>query len=266
MSTRESAVSGTFYPSSSYEIESMFEHFNSIIDQHIKDTTLLNSTPRAIIAPHAGYIYSGFSANIAYRLLKNSNPKTIVVIGPSHRVYLNGVSICDKELYDTPFGTLNIDQTLLHDLEDKFALNFIPEAHHEHSTEVQMPFIKFYLPNSSVIEMVYGKEDPTHLSKIIDYLLKDPDISVVISTDLSHYYDLQKANTLDSICMEAITNLNPQELHQGCEACGKIGVEALLLVAKNLNLKPKLLDYRTSADASGDKSKVVGYVSVAFYE
>ena len=263
MSIRKSAVAGVFYPSDAKEIETMFEHYNEIID---KQGTSLDMQPRAIIVPHAGYVYSAFTANIAYRLLKNSHVKKIVVIGPSHKVYLQGTSICDMNLYDTPFGTLEIDQKLLRDMKDKFDLHFTPEAHHEHSTEVQMPFIKFYNHSASVVELVYGNESPAKLSNIIKYLLKDPDTAVVISTDLSHYYDIKKANTLDTICLDAIENLTPDELHHGCEACGKTGVEAMLIAAKTLNLKPTLLDYRTSADASGDKSQVVGYASVAFHE
>ena len=127
-----------------------------------------------------------------------------------------------------------------------------------------MPFVKNYLGDVSVLELVYGQEDPAHLSRVINYLLEDDETVVVISTDLSHYYDIDKANRLDSICLDAVSKLSPQELHQGCEACGKIGVEAMLLVAKEKGYKPVLLDYRTSADASGDKSQVVGYMSTAF--
>jgi len=92
----------------------------------------------------------------------------------------------------------------------------------------------------------------------------DAYLGLVISTDLSHYYDIEKAKRLDSICLDAVARENPSELHQGCEACGKIGVEAMLIAAKEKGLKSILLDYRTSADASGDKSKVVGYMSAAF--
>ena len=102
-------------------------------------------------------------------------------------------------------------------------------------------------------------------AEVIEYLLEDPETAVVISTDLSHYYDIKKANTLDSICLDAVKELST-ELHQGCEACGKIGVEAMLISAKKKGLKSILLDYRTSADASGDESQVVGYMSAAFVE
>ena len=264
MNIRKSSVMGQFYPANPNEITDMFTHYNKILDENIKDTSFLQQKPRAIIVPHAGYIYSAFTANVAYRLLENAHAKKVVVIGPGHRVYLKGTSVSDYDQYETPFGALNIDHTLVNELKENFGLSFIPDAHHEHSTEVQMPFIKSYDPEASVVELVYGDENPENLAKIIEYLLKDPSVIVVISTDLSHYYDIDKARNLDNICLDAVKNLDIEELHQGCEACGKIGVEAMLIVAKKDNLKPILLDYRTSADASGDKSSVVGYMSAAF--
>ena len=267
MSTRETSVAGQFYPSSPDEIHVMLEHYNRILDEHLKeDDGLFQLKPRAVIVPHAGYVYSGFTANIALRLLSNSDAKRIVIIGPSHRVYLSGTSVSEFDSYQTPLGALEIDKTLVEDLKDRFDLSFKPDAHHEHSTEVQIPFVKNYTPDVSVVEMVYGDESPQKLSKVIEYLLEDPQTAVVISTDLSHYYDIKKANRLDSICLDAVQTLNDAELHEGCEACGKIGVEAMLIAAKKNDLKSILLDYRTSADASGDKSQVVGYMSAAFLE
>jgi AmmeMemoRadiSam system protein B len=266
MSLRKDAVAGQFYPASKSEIEKMFHHYNEVIDESIKDKKVLEIVPRAIIVPHAGYVYSAFTANIAFRLLKNSHAKRVVVIGPSHRVYLDGVSVAKYDSYETPLGNLPIDTKLVDELINKFGLHFQADAHSEHSTEVQMPFVKTYLPNASVVEMVYGQENTQHLAEAIEYLLKDKDTVIVISTDLSHYYDIEKANRLDNICLEAVATLNPNELHQGCEACGKIGVEAMLIAAKDKGLKSTLLDYRTSADASRDKTQVVGYMSAAFSE
>jgi len=267
MSTREAAVAGQFYPSSPDEIQSMLEHYNQILDEHLKaNDGVLHLKPRAVIVPHAGYVYSGFTANIALRLLANSNAKRVVIIGPSHRVYLKGTSISEFDTYQTPLGALLIDKALVSDLKERFDLPFIPEAHHEHSTEVQIPFVKTYTPEVSVVELVYGDESPKNLAEVIEYLLDDPDTAVVISTDLSHYYDIKKANALDSICLDAVKTLSSSELHQGCEACGKIGVEAMLVTAKKKNFKSILLDYRTSADASGDETQVVGYMSAAFVE
>jgi AmmeMemoRadiSam system protein B len=197
-------------------------------------------------------------------LLQNSKPKRIVVIGPSHRAYIDGISITDYDSYETPLGALKIDEALVEKLKRQFDLQFYPDAQFEHSTEVQMPFIKNYIPEASVVELVYGSVDPRILAKIINFLLDDPQTAIIISTDLSHYYDINKAKRLDSICLEAIEQLNTTSLHQGCEACGMIGVEALLLCAKEKGLKSILLDYRTSADASGDQSTVVGYMSAAF--
>ena len=266
MSIRKSVVSGEFYPSDTKEIEEMFAHYNSILDEQLKDKSLLLKKPRAIIVPHAGYVYSAFTANIAFRLFKNTHAKRVVVIGPSHQVYLKGTSVSDYEKYETPFGDLQIDGSLVDELKAEFKLNFVEDAHLEHSTEVQMPFIKTYDKDALVVELVYGDENPENLAKIINYLLEDSNTFIVISTDLSHYHDINKAKNLDNICMDAIQTLDREKLHQGCEACGKIGVEAMLIVAKKREFKPILLDYRTSADVSGDDSRVVGYLSVAFIE
>ena len=264
MSIRLDAVAGQFYPSNPKEIESMVHHYNDILDKNIDMNTLESKDTRSVIVPHAGYIYSAFTANIAIRMLGAKNPKSITVIGPSHRVYLSGVSLCDYDRFETPLGDLKIDRPVVEMLKSEFGLRMVSEAHHEHSTEVQMPLIKYYMPDTSVVELVCGDVDPDVLSIIIEKLLNDPNKAVVISTDLSHYYDIDKANRLDAICLEAIDYLDRLRLHQGCEACGKIGVEAMIVAAKNLSLKPEILDYRTSADASQDKTQVVGYASAAF--
>lgn len=264
MNIRKMAVGGAFYPADPNEIKKMYEYYNEILDKHLKDDDILKAHPKAVIVPHAGYIYSAFTANIAFRTLKNSNPKRVIVIGPSHKVYIEGASISLQDEFETPFGNLDIDNSLANELKDKFGLSFVPDAHKEHSTEVQMPFIKYYMPQTKVIEIVYGRISPGELEKIIEYVLQDEDNAVVISSDLSHYYDIKKANTIDSVCLEAVSKLDTSMLHQGCEACGILGIEAIMLYAKKSALKPILLDYKTSADASGDESAVVGYMSAAF--
>ena len=264
--SRKMAVGGAFYPSDAKEIEKMFSYYNEILDEHLKDNDILKITPKAVIVPHAGYIYSAFTANVAFRVLKNSMPKRVVVIGPSHKVFIEGASVALFETYETPFGDLEIDTGLSKELQSRFDLVFNPRAHKEHSTEVQMPFLKYYMPEVQVVEIVYGRIDPKELENIISYVLDDKESAVVISSDLSHYYDIEKANRLDSICLEAVSKLDTSMLHQGCEACGILGIEGIMLYAKEKGLKPVLLDYRTSADASGDKSAVVGYMSAAFIE
>jgi AmmeMemoRadiSam system protein B len=266
MSIRKDAVAGQFYPASENEIRTIFDHYNNFLQQNIQDKTILTLQPRAFIVPHAGYVYSAFTANVALSLLKNTKAKRVVVIGPSHRVYLEGTSVAMFQSYETPLGHLTIDTEFSQKLIDRFAFHFQKDAHMEHSTEVQMPFIKHYLSESLVVELVYGKEEASHLAKAIEYILQEKENIVIISTDLSHYHDIHQANRLDNICLQAVQKLHPEILYQGCEACGKIGVEAMLIAAKKLQLKAKILDYRTSADASGDTEQVVGYMSAVFIE
>ncbi|WP_428737367.1 AmmeMemoRadiSam system protein B [Sulfurimonas sp.] len=258
---REMSVAGSFYPDSKEEIEKYLTYFNKVYDRHF---TLSDAKSRVVIVPHAGYVYSGFTANVAYRILKNSEIKRFVVIGPSHRVGFDGVSVCDYEEYKTPFGTLESDREIVKMLQEKVTLKCMPQAHHEHSTEVQFPLLKYYIPDATLVELVYSNEKPENISKIIDLLLENTGIGVIISTDLSHFYTLREANIIDRICIESIENMQINRLHEGCEACGKIGVEAVLLSAKKASMHPHIIDYRTSADASNDVSSVVGYVSAYF--
>lgn len=265
MKTRIMSVAGSFYPSKPDEINMMIDRFNTILESHRDLMHHYDSlTANAVIVPHAGWIYSGFTANIAYRLLGLNDLATLVVIGPSHRVGFEGLSIADTDVYQTPLGDISIDSTLTWELIKAFGIPYLPNAHYEHSTEVQMPFIRHYLPHASVVEIVYSHTSPAHIEPIISYCLKQPRTAVIISTDLSHYYSLDHAKRLDSICLESIKNNNITQLHEGCEACGIIGVEAMLNVARSHELKSTILDYRTSADASGDTERVVGYASILF--
>lgn len=265
MNKRFCSVAGSFYPSDAASIEKMIFDFNQVIDAHPEIADQLKRLgAKAAIVPHAGWVYSGFTANFAYRVLQSLPWSSVVVIGPSHRVGFEGSSISDVEQYETPLGTIPIDRELVGELRSRFDLSYFPQAHHEHSTEVQMPFIRHYLPNVKVVELVYAYAQPGQIEPIIDYLLEKENLGVLISTDLSHFHTLEKANRLDGICLDAIRTENSQLLHEGCEACGAIGVEAMLNVAKRRGLTSTVLDYRTSADASGDASRVVGYVSALF--
>lgn len=264
MSERKLAVAGTFYPNNKDEIKRYINHFNKILeDNNIKiDTTI---DPRALIVPHAGYIYSGFTANLAYRYLPKGI-KNIIVIGPSHKFAFRGASVGLYETYPTPFGDLNINKSLSEELVDKFSfLGFDDKVHCEHSTETQFPFINYYASDIKVVELIYSDCDFTNIASVIEYLLQDIENFVVISTDLSHFYTLNEAKEKDNICLNAIVNKDISLLSKGCEACGMIGVKALLSNISKLNMKTKLLDYRTSADASKDEARVVGYCSFVAY-
>jgi AmmeMemoRadiSam system protein B len=260
-SIRQMSVVGSFYSSSCEDIKKQFNNFDQIL-KNLNFDLDIHFIPKAIISPHAGYVYSGFTANIAYSLLKDIKPKRVIVIGPSHKVNFNGGSVALYEQYDTPCGAINIDLDYSKNLIQKFDfLGFLDQIHQEHSTEVQAPFIKYIFPNSSIVEIVYGNIDSENLSSVINELLKDEDNFIVISTDLSHFHNQQEAQSLDNICLKAIEKLDIDILNQGCEACGKTGVEAIIKSANLHNLNSKLLDYRTSADITKDNTNVVGYTS-----
>jgi len=260
--TRRAGNRGAFYPATCSEIETMITQFNAALEGALTDTNILNQKSRAIIAPHAGYIYSGFTANIAHRILGNARPKRVVVIGPSHHVYFEGISIARQQRYEAPCGDRLIDAEYSESLAETYGLLFIPEAHHkEHSTETQIPFISHYAPQAKVVELIYGQVNPARLVPIIEDILNDPEAAVVISSDLSHFYTQSEAEKLDSICLEGIDRLDVDVLDRGCEACGIIGIKAMIEAARKREWKSTLLDYRTSADASGDTQRVVGYTS-----
>ncbi|MBU1668262.1 AmmeMemoRadiSam system protein B [bacterium] len=263
---RMASVKGTFYPSNCNEIKSYFKIFNREFEQHSIPEEIRSILPRAILVPHAGYIYSGFTANFAYRFLNNAKPKRIIVIGPSHYHAFEGVSGSFYEAFESPCGNITIDTPYLFALAQKFNIGFQEKAHlKEHSTEVQMPFIQHYFPKISIIELLYGEIKSQQLVSIIVALLHNKDNVVILSSDLSHFYPINKANELDKVCLSALSKLDEVALHKGCKACGFSGIEAMILASKELKLNSKLLDYRTSAEVSGDKKSVVGYLSAMFY-
>ena len=257
MKNREMSVAGTFYPAQCREINKYIDTFSKAVRL---DTAKVLA--RAIISPHAGYVYSGFTANAAYGLIDVHKIKRVIIIGPSHRVYINGASIALYENYQTPCAELKMDMEYSKKLIEKYeVLSFDPAAHAEHSTETQVPFIEHYFNDVSLVEIVYGNLDSQNLVPIIEDALMDEENFVVISTDLSHFYTLDEAKKLDNICLKAIEQMDMKGLDKGCEACGMIGVKAVLQASKNQGLTTHLVDYRTSYDASSDDSRVVGYMS-----
>jgi len=259
------AVVKEWYGGSCEAVEGFINHFNTILDENVdpaKAKEIFSLQPKALIVPHAGWMYSGFTANIAYRIASNTKPKRVVVIGPSHRVPFRGISTTLEDTYETPCDFLPIDRNFAKELIENFGVLNFEEVHQEHSTEVQMPFIYHYFGEIPIVELVYGDYEPTKLKDIIEYALSKNSL-VVISSDLSHYYDIKTANALDYNCLEAVQNLDLSDLEK-CEACGKIGIGGMILAAKEMNLTPFIVDYRTSADVSGDESNVVGYMSAIF--
>jgi len=263
---RKAAVKGRFYPKECSKIKATFEQYNRRFNNITIPREIQKIVPRAVIVPHAGYIYSGFTANFAYRFLKQTKAKRIIIIGPSHHHYFQGISGSYYKTYETPCGDLDIDSPYLFALAKKFKLVFQPKAHEkEHSTEVQMPFIKHYFPQRKIIELIYSDTTAKNIASLIVALLQNKDNVVVISSDLSHFHSLEEAKSFDENCLRGVAKLDLGELANGCKACGLTGIQAMILAAKQLKLSSKLLDYRTSADTSGDSSSVVGYMSAMFY-
>lgn len=265
MSSRKMTVAGSFYPKSKKEIDKYIDAFNKSFS--FEEDEKIDILPRAIISPHAGYVYSGFTANLAFSLSSNDSTKRVIIIGPSHRVYLEGSSVALYDKYETPLGDIDIDLEYSKKLKEKFSfLSFQDEVHKEHSTETQAPFVKNYFKNAKVVEIVYGKQDFNELSSLIDELLLEKENFIVISTDLSHFYTLDEAKQLDSICLSGIENKDLSLFDKGCEACGKIGIKAVIKSAIKYNFETKLLHYCTSYDMTNDDSRVVGYTSALIGE
>ena len=263
---RKASVQGLFYPKECSKVKTYFREFNLTFDTMNISPKIKSIIPRAVIVPHAGYIYSGFTANFAYRFLTQASVKRIIVIGPSHRHYFKGISGSYYETYETPCGQPEIDSAYLFALAKQFDISFEPKAHEkEHSTEVQLPFIQHYFPKTKVIELIYGDVSTTILANLITALLNNKDNAVVISSDLSHFHNLKEAKRLDKNCLRGVEELDLAELSKGCEACGLAGMQAMILAAKHLKLSSKLLDYRTSANVSHDTNSVVGYMSALLY-
>ncbi|MFK5938363.1 MAG: AmmeMemoRadiSam system protein B [Sulfurimonas sp.] len=254
------SVAGSFYPDDKHEILKYINYFNEI---YAKESVLPDINTKVVIVPHAGYVYSGYTANIAYRLLQKSGVKKYLVIGPSHRVGFDGISMSDENKYATPFGEIQNAQEMRKELAENFSLRrLIP--HEEHSTEVQFPFLKHYIPDVEIIELIYGRVSADEIAQIIDFVLEREEWGVVVSSDLSHFHNLETANSLDILCAKAIINLDLKELNSGCEACGILGIEALIKSAIKFNMHSMILDYKTSADATKDDKRVVGYLSACF--
>ncbi len=244
------------------------------IDLYLRDA---DPAPRgeiiALIAPHAGYIYSGRTAAIAYGLIKDGPFDTVIILGPSHRVGFRGCSIYIKGGFRTPLGTALVDEALAADLARRSGFGFIPEAHaEEHSIEVQVPFIQKVLPAAKIVPIVIGvpeKRTVESLASALASACSGKRALVVASTDMSHFLTKAGANELDAGTIELIKGLKAETIIRKMEGrenilCGGAAVAAAMIYAgKRGPFRAEILDYADSAAASGDASRVVGYVSAA---
>jgi MEMO1 family protein len=227
----------------------------------------------ALIAPHAGYVYSGQTAAYAYRLVKDKPFDTVVVLGPSHRFGFRGCSIYDRGAFRTPLGTVSVDEALAAELEKRSGFAFIPEAHaEEHSIEVQVPFVQKVLPSAKIVPVVIGypeKKTVETLASALAGACAGKRVLVVASTDMSHFLTKDGANKMDAGTIELIKGLKAETIIRRMEdreniLCGGAAVAAAIFFAgKRGPVRAEILKYADSSAASGDESRVVGYVAAA---
>ncbi|BCX88981.1 MEMO1 family protein [Methylomarinovum tepidoasis] len=259
-SVRYPAVAGMFYPEDPVELDEMIRAF-------LASAAVEGPVPKAIVAPHAGYIYSGPVAASVYRLLIPAKDviKRVVLLGPAHRVPFRGLAVPSVDFFITPLGTVAVDKAAIAKIADLPFVHASDLPHEpEHSLEVHLPFLQEVLEDFKVVPIVVGDATPKEVAQVLERLWGGPETLIVVSSDLSHYYDYETARRLDSATSRAIEELDPTRLHPE-SACGRIPVAGLLLAARKHGLKAKTVDLRNSGDTAGPKDQVVGYGAYAFF-
>ena len=264
--SRPAAVAGYFYPDDPATLAALVDRLLAEARVRARSPSApstLPATPKALVVPHAGYIYSGPIAASAYVRLDGARGiERIVLIGPAHRVAVRGLAQAGASRFETPLGDVDVDM-------DAFAQ--VPEvvtsqrAHaQEHSLEVQLPFVQRLLPGAKIVPMVFGHASPDEVAAVLEALWGGPETLVLISSDLSHYLGHDAASALDAQTAARIVALD-DEL-DGERACGVTGIRGLVRVARRRHLMAELLDLRNSGDTAGDRARVVGYAALAFGE
>jgi AmmeMemoRadiSam system protein B len=247
---RQPAVAGTFYPDDP-------ETLRAQVDAFVHDAPYRGATPKAIVVPHAGYVYSGPTAATAYARLLGDERRRVLLVGPSHFTWLAGLAACSAQVWRTPLGDVPADP-LPYDVA-------VADAAHdrEHSLEVQLPFLQRAVgPDLRVVPVGVGAGDPDAAADLLEELWADREVLVVCSTDLSHYHDLATARRLDRRTAEAIVARDVRAIATD-DACGVHAVHAVLTLARRHGDDVELLDLRTSGDTAGDPASVVGYGAFA---
>lgn len=251
---RRPAVAGSFYPANPQQLHQM-------LDQFLADAASDAKAPKAIIAPHAGYVYSGPIAASAYARLKQVRDRIsrVVLVGPSHRVAFRGLAVSRAETFATPLGDIPIDRPAVEAILQLPFVEYIEQAHtYEHSLEVHLPFLQEVLDEFTLAPIVAGDATPEQVSQVLEMLWGGDETLIVVSSDLSHYHDYATAQRMDKATSQLIEKLQYEQLAYD-SACGKVPVSGLLNLARKKSLSISTIDLRNSGDTAGDKSRVVGY-------
>lgn len=264
---RQPAVAGMFYPADKQTLKSdIHQYLEQAVSEEIENL-------KAIVVPHAGYIYSGPIAASAFKQIIPFKDKInrVVLLGPSHRVAFTGLAVPESDTFNTPLGNIQVDQKAIQLLSGLPQVIVSDQAHREeHSLEVQLPFLQETLDEFTLVPLVVGDAERFEVAEVINRLWCKDDKScndgegcdehtlIVISTDLSHYHEYSAAKQLDRATSDAIVNLNP-DLIDYDDACGRNGLKGMMTIASEKNLSVDILDLRNSGDTAGDKNRVVGY-------
>ena len=262
-SVRPPAVAGTFYPAAAGELARDV----SALLAHSADEARGKPVPKAIIAPHAGYIYSGAVAATVYARLAPARDTItrVVLLGPVHRVPVRGLALPGADVLATPLGNIPVDAAAVAALKQLPQITVSAAAHaQEHSLEVHLPFLQQALRKFSLIPLAVGDATTAEIAQVLDLLWGGAETLIVISSDLSHFLNYRDAQAVDRVTAQAILDLRTTITHE--QACGGTPVNGLLETARKRRLAPQLLDLRNSGDTAGDRARVVGYGAFAFYE
>jgi len=256
---RPPAVAGTFYPGNPAVLKEM-------VDEFLAEAPVEGGAPKAVIVPHAGYVYSGPVAASAYARLRPyaDRIRRVVLLGPSHRVAFRGIAAPEEDYFETPLGDIKVDQQAIERLADLDFVRRYSQAHaQEHSLEVQLPFLQEVLGDFDLVPLVVGDATPDEVATVLERLWDGDETLIVISSDLSHYLDYESARLIDARTTQAIEELRDQDI--GFEqACGALPVRGLLLAARRHGLHPQTVDLRNSGDTAGPRDQVVGYGAYVF--
>jgi AmmeMemoRadiSam system protein B len=251
-------VAGAFYPGDAAELRATVDRLLAEAEGR------LGSRPavRCLVAPHAGYVYSGAIAASAFVRLERGL-RRVVVLGPAHRVPVEGLALPGADALATPLGELAVDSELTAAVAELPQVVVSSSAHAwEHSLEVELPFLQVTLAAPALLALVVGDASPFEIAEVLDRVAMGDDTGVVVSSDLSHYLPYERAREVDAATAEQVLALEPTVTHE--QACGATPLNGFLLWARRRGMQGALLDLRSSGDTSGERRQVVGYGAFAF--